>query len=326
MDQTELPGREVWLPLCEPEAVAEAICNLRVRGAPAIGIAAAYGVALALRTTGESPYQKVIQAIDLLESTRPTAVNLSWALQRMRQVAIRSRDFPPEQLFTALLEEAKAIESEDRDAGRKLGLNGLTLLQDGMTVITHCHAGGVATSGYGTALAPIILGSQQGMHLKAFIDETRPLLQGSRITAWELTRAGVPATLITDSTAGHVMKTKEVDAVIVGADRIAANGDVANKIGTYALAVLASAHAIPFYVAAPLSTIDHATPSGEEIEIEERAPAEITHGFGRPTAPENVSVYNPAFDITPAAFVTAIITERGVMRPPYTASLNALAG
>ena len=324
LDQTQLPAQEIWLELCEPEEIAEAIRSLRVRGAPAIGIAAAYGVVLALREQCESPHSAVLGAIELLESTRPTAVNLTWALARMRAVVTKHAASTLDELRGALLQEARAIESEDRAAGRRLGQYGLELLKPGMTVLTHCHTGGVATSGYGTALAPLVLGAQQGIELKAYVDETRPLLQGSRITAWELTRAGVPATLITDSMAGHVMYTKKIDAVIVGADRIAANGDVANKIGTYALAVLAKAHGIDFYVSAPLSTVDFATPTGADIVIEERAPAEVTHGFGRQTAPDGVDVYNPAFDVTPADLVTAIITEHGIVRSPYLTGLRAL--
>lgn len=326
LDQTRLPAQEVWLKLCKPEEVAEAIRSLRVRGAPAIGIAAAYGVVLSLGETAGLPPDEALRAIELLESTRPTAVNLSWALARMRTVLTQHTSSALDELRSALLQEAQAIEAEDRAAGRQLGLYGLELLSPGMTVLTHCHTGGVATSGYGTALAPLVLGAQQGIELKAYVDETRPLLQGSRITAWELARAGVPATLITDSMAGHVMHTKNIDAVMVGADRIAANGDVANKIGTYALAVLAKAHGVAFYVSAPLSTVDFATPTGAEIVIEERAPAEVTHGFGRQTAPEGVEVYNPAFDVTPADLVTAIITEHGIVRPPYLTGLRAVSG
>ena len=322
LDQTQLPVREVWLDLCTPEEVAEAICSLRVRGAPAIGIAAAYGVVLASHT--DQPHEAVECAIGLLESTRPTAVNLSWALARMRSVTNINKESRSEQLHAALLAEAQAIEAEDRAAGLRLGEYGLELLKPGSTVLTHCHTGGVATSGYGTALAPLVLGAQRGLKFNAFVDETRPLLQGSRITAWELARAGVPATLITDSMAAHVMRTRRIDAVMVGADRIAANGDVANKIGTYALAVLARAHGVAFYVSAPLSTVDFATPTGADIVIEERAPDEVTRGFGHQTAPDGVEVYNPAFDITPADYVTAIITDKAIVRPPYLTGLRAL--
>ncbi|MFQ5571545.1 MAG: S-methyl-5-thioribose-1-phosphate isomerase, partial [Rhodothermales bacterium] len=259
-----------------------------------------------------------------LARTRPTAVNLFFALDRMHDVAEARSSDSRTALRDRLLEEAKAIHQEDLEAGLRLGENGLSLFEDGMTVLTHCNAGGMATSGYGTALAPFLLSKERGVALRAFVDETRPLLQGSRITAWELTKARVPATLITDSMAGHVMQQGRVDAVIVGADRIAANGDVANKIGTYSLAVLADAHGIPFYVSAPLSTIDMNTPTGADIVIEERERREVTHGFGRQTAPGAVDVYNPAFDVTPARLVTAIITERGVVYSPNAENLKAL--
>jgi methylthioribose-1-phosphate isomerase len=325
LDQTRLPVEEVWLVIETPEAMAEAIRQLRVRGAPAIGIAAAYGVVLALREDGQAePNRVVTQAIDLLATTRPTAVNLFYALDRMRVVSAQHQRASQEEMRQRLLEEAQAIHQEDLAAGRRIGEHGLSLLQDGMTVLTHCHAGGVATSGYGTALAPLLLSKELGITLQAFVDETRPLLQGSRITAWELDKAGIPATLITDSMAGHVMQQGHIQAVIVGADRIAANGDVANKIGTYSLALLAHAHGIPFYVAAPHSTIDFETPTGQDIVIEERGREEVTHGFGRQTAPDAIPVYNPAFDVTPARLVTAIITEAGVIKPPYPDHMLAL--
>ena len=332
LDQTRLPVEEVWLDLRSPEEVAEAIRKLRVRGAPAIGIAAAYGVVLALREDGQSsdgsdegaPSRAAMAAVELLKTTRPTAVNLFYTLNRMARVIESHAHAGRSELKERLLEEAHAIFQEDLEAGKLLGTHGLSLLRKNMTVLTHCHTGGVATSGYGTALAPLILGQEKGFSLRAYVDETRPLLQGSRITAWELAKSGVPATLITDSMAGHVMRQGRVDAVIVGADRIAANGDVANKIGTYSLAVLARAHDIPFYVSAPVSTIDLQTPTGEDIEIEERESREVTHGFGRQTAPDGVTVYNPAFDVTPAELVTAIITERGVVRPPYEERLMEL--
>ena len=323
LDQTRLPVEEVWLGIRSPEEMGEAIRKLRVRGAPAIGIAAAYGVVLALRNRVDDPAASALKAADLLEKTRPTAVNLFYALKRMRGAVRDHANASPEEMKARLLEEAEAIFSEDLAAGKRLGEHGLSLLGDGKTVLTHCHTGGVATSGYGTALAPLILAREKGLSLRAYVGETRPLLQGSRITAWELQKSGVPATLISDSMAGHVMKAGRVDAVIVGADRIAANGDVANKIGTYSLAVLAKAHDIPFYVSAPLSTVDMDTPTGADIEIEERAADEITHGFGRQTAPDGIMVYNPAFDVTPAELVSAIITEHGIVRPPYEPSLRA---
>ena len=323
LDQTRLPLEEVWLEIDTPEQMADAIRTLRIRGAPAIGLAAAFGMVLAA-TPGLEPGEaarRVREAADLLQSTRPTAVNLFWALERMRRVVERTPELDGPALRIRLLGEASLIYQEDLEAGLKLGEHGLSLLRDGMTVLTHCHAGGVATSGYGTALAPLLLSTEHGLRLEAFVDETRPLLQGSRITAWELGRAGVPTTLITDSTAGHVMQQGRIDAVFVGADRIAANGDVANKIGTYSLAVLAHAHGVPFYVSAPISSIDPYTPTGNEVIIEERDPREVTHGFGRQTAPVGVAVYNPAFDVTPARLITAIITEAGVVRPPYGESL-----
>lgn len=320
LDQTRLPLEEVWVKISTPEEMAEAIRSLRVRGAPAIGIAAAFGVVLAAGFDGSRT--AALEAADLLEKTRPTAVNLFYALKRMRRAAVDHDDAPD--LKSRLLAEARAIFEEDLAAGKALGEHGLSLLANGSTVLTHCHTGGVATAGYGTALAPLILAKEKGLVLKAYVDETRPLLQGSRITAWELLKSGIPATLISDSMAGHVMREGRIDAVIVGADRIAANGDVANKIGTYSLAVLARAHGIPFYVSAPLSTIDLDTPSGDAIEIEERAVEEITCGFGRRTAPDGIMVYNPAFDVTPAELVTAIITEHGVVYPPYVRSLQVL--
>ena len=330
LDQTALPEQENWLRIETPEAMAFAIRSLAVRGAPAIGIAAAFGVALALRDQEERPARELLEhvsgSIDLLAATRPTAVNLFYALERMRQVLDEWEGGGFEGgtalLRARLLKEAQSIFAEDQDAGRRLGEFGLELLGDASTILTHCHTGGVATSGYGTALAPIILAKERGRPLRAFVDETRPLLQGSRITAWELMKAGVDATLITDSMAAHVMQQGLVDAVIVGADRIAANGDVANKIGTYGLAVLADAHGIPFYVSAPVSTIDLGTASGQDIVIEERDAEEVRRGFGKLTAPAGVDVYNPAFDVTPAELVDAIITERGVIRAPYGQSLR----
>jgi len=316
LDQTRLPVEEVWLEITTPEQMAEAIRMLRVRGAPAIGHAAAYGVVLSVREEerGTSAYQRALQAIELLGRTRPTAVNLFRSLERMRAVV---ETFREDRLFDPLLAEAKAMYAEDQQASRQIGLHGLEVIKPGMNVLTHCHTGGVATSGYGTALAVFHLAKEQGIPIHVYVDETRPLLQGARITAWELMKADIPATLITDSMAGMLMQQGRVDAVFVGADRVAANGDVANKIGTYSLAVLAAAHNIPFYVALPLSTVDLDMPHGGAIQIEERAPEEITHGFGRQTAPAGVKVYNPAFDVTPAYLVTAWITERGIVRPPF---------
>ncbi len=325
LDQTRLPAEETWLPITTVDEMAEAIRHLRVRGAPAIGIAAAYGTVLALGGETSNPAGAARDAIALLRTTRPTAVNLFWALDRMAGVVEANREADGGELRAALLGEADAIFEEDQEAGRRLGKHGLSLFKSGMTVLTLCHTGGVATSGYGTALAPLLMAAEAGLHLRAFACETRPLLQGARITAWELAKAGVDATLITDSMAAHVMQQGLVDAVIVGADRIAANGDTANKIGTYGLAVLAKAHGLPFYVSAPRSTVDVETATGADIPIEERDRREITHGFGRQTAPDGVKVYNPAFDVTPAQLITAIVTEEGVFAPGEVAVRPAQA-
>lgn len=323
LDQTQLPTAETWLQIETPAEMGAAIKRLSVRGAPAIGIAAAYGVVLSLNEPADNPVAHALESANYLATTRPTAVNLFWALDKMRAVAAEF-DGDAEALFVALLTAAKRIHEDDLAAGEKLGLYGLEVLEEGMRVMTHCHAGGVATSGYGTALAPLLMSPARGVHLEAIVNETRPLLQGSRITAWELQKMGVPTTLITDSMAGHVMQQGMVDAIIVGADRIAANGDAANKIGTYALSVLAKAHGIPFYVSAPCSTIDLQVATGNEIDIEERGAKEITHGLGRQTAPENIVVYNPAFDVTPADHIAAIITERGIVWAPDAQKIAAL--
>ncbi len=326
LDQTKLPQEEIWLEIKTPAQMAAAIKRLSVRGAPAIGIAAAYGVVLAFNdpAAGKDLRVQLLEEIDLLAATRPTAVNLFWALERMRKVVDTTDAGDAAVLKQSLLDEAKKIHNEDLAAGKQLGINGLQVLTEGMRVMTHCHAGGVATSGYGTALAPLLMAKDQGVHLEAIVNETRPLLQGSRITAWELQKAGVNATLITDSMAGHAMQQGMVDAIIVGADRIAANGDVANKIGTYGLAVLATAHGIPFFVSAPCSTIDMNIESGVDIDIEKRDRQEITNGFGRQTAPDDIEVYNPAFDVTPAQLITALITERGIVYQPDVIQIRAL--
>ena len=329
LDQRLLPEQTVYLKLKTPEDVWEAIRELKVRGAPAIGIAAAYGVVLGaagFAGTVEQLAAEVRRHAEYLATSRPTAVNLFWALDRMkaRAQALAESGVPTEQAIAALLDEAKRIQAEDEETNRRIGEHALTLFQDGMGVLTHCNAGGLATSKYGTALAPFYLALEQGIHLKVFADETRPVLQGARLTAFELQQAGVDVTLITDNMAGHVMSKGWVQAVIVGTDRVAANGDVANKIGTYGVAVLAKAHNIPFYVACPMSTIDLSTPTGADIPIEERHPDEVTQGFGRRTAPEGVAVYNPAFDVTPSRLVTAIITEKGIVRAPYDTGLRGL--
>ncbi|WP_127531208.1 S-methyl-5-thioribose-1-phosphate isomerase [Paenibacillus kobensis] len=329
LDQRLLPGEVVYLELRTSESVWDAIKHLAVRGAPAIGIAAAYGVVLGSRDAEGTPEQwlgAVNKSADYLATSRPTAVNLFWALDRMKARAAQlvAEGGSLESLKQSLLDEAIAIQSEDEETCRLIGVHALELFEDGMGVLTHCNAGGLATAKYGTALAPFYLAKEQGINLKVFADETRPVLQGARLTAFELQQAGVDVTLICDNMAGMVMSKGWINAVIVGTDRVAANGDVANKIGTYSVAVLAKAHGIPFYVACPLSTIDLNTPSGDLIPIEERHAEEITEGFGKRTAPEGVKVFNPAFDITPNEYVTAIITEKGIIKPPFNVNLKKL--
>jgi len=328
LDQRLLPEEIVYLPLTTSEDVWEAIRHLKVRGAPAIGIAAAYGVVLGSRdaaTEGEW-LADVKKHAEYLATSRPTAVNLFWALDRMKAAADRfsGEGLSLNGLKEALTNEAIAIQSEDEETNRLIGEHALGLFKDDMGVLTHCNAGGLATAKYGTALAPFYLAKEQGMNIRVFADETRPVLQGARLTAFELQQAGVDVTLICDNMAGMVMSKGWVDAVIVGTDRVAANGDVANKIGTYSVAVLAKAHGIPFYVACPLSTIDLSTPTGAEIPIEERNAEEITEGFGKRTAPQGVKVFNPAFDVTPHEYVTAIITEKGIVTAPFEENLRKL--
>jgi methylthioribose-1-phosphate isomerase len=329
LDQRLLPEEIVFLELTTAEDVWEAIRHLKVRGAPAIGISAAYGVYLGVRSyegTSDGLADEVRKNAAHLATSRPTAVNLFWALDRMMRKSGEwaSSGLPVDEMKEALLTEAIAIQSEDEETCRMIGEHALTLMNDGIGVLTHCNAGGLATAKYGTALAPFYLAKERGWDLKVFADETRPVLQGARLTAFELQQAGIDVTLITDSMAGHVMSKGWVQAVIVGTDRVAANGDVANKIGTYSVAVLAKAHGIPFYVACPLSTIDLNTATGAEIPIEERHEDEVTQGFGKRTAPKGVKVYNPAFDITPHEYVTAIITEKGVVYPNYQDNLPKL--
>ena len=329
LDQTRLPGEVAYERCRDIESVAEAIRSLKVRGAPAIGVAAAYGVVLGVRQSAADEYEafgrEVDDAADRLAATRPTAVNLFWALERMRRTARENRGAPVEDIKGALLREAMAIQSEDERTCRLIGEHGAALLRSGQTVLTHCNAGALATSGMGTALAVVYRAHGEGKRIHVYADETRPVLQGARLTSWELAQAGIGVTLICDNTAAQVMKEGRIDCVIVGADRVAANGDVANKIGTYGVAVLADAHGVPLYVAAPFSSIDLSMESGREIPIEEREAAEISQGPGGRTAPEEVEVYNPAFDVTPARYVSAIITERGVARRPYAESLAALS-
>ncbi|WEK56285.1 MAG: S-methyl-5-thioribose-1-phosphate isomerase [Candidatus Cohnella colombiensis] len=329
LDQRLLPEETVYLRLTTPEQVWEGIRELKVRGAPAIGIAAAYGVVLGVlnfKGNLQELFQSVVQYADNLATSRPTAVNLFWALDRMkaRTSALVEMNLTTEEVIDALINEAQQIHAEDEETNRLIGQHALSLFSDGMGVLTHCNAGGLATSKYGTALAPFYLALEEGINLKVFADETRPVLQGARLTAFELQQAGVDVTLICDNMAGHVMSKGWIQAVIVGTDRVAANGDVANKIGTYSVAVLAKAHQIPFYVACPLSTIDLSTPTGADIPIEQRNVDEVSHGFGKRTAPKGVNIYNPAFDITPNELVTAIITEKGIIRAPYSDSLKQL--
>jgi methylthioribose-1-phosphate isomerase len=322
IDQVLLPRQVQFVDCRAAEDVWQAIKLLRVRGAPAIGIAAAMGAFLGVRDINPSDTAGLVAELrhtaDYLASSRPTAVNLFWALERMVRVAEENHSLEVPDLKVRLLEEACTIRDEDEKMCRAIGEHGAGILADGDGVLTHCNAGALATAAYGTALASIFIAHERGMRLHVFADETRPLLQGARLTTWELMQAGIAVTLITDSTAGQVMKEGRVQLVLVGADRITANGDAANKIGTYSVAVLAQAHGIPFYVAAPSSTFDLSLPDGALIPIEERAAEEITEGFGRRTAPENVVVYNPAFDVTPANLITAIITEHGIIEQPDT--------
>lgn len=328
IDQTKLPTILEVIEIDNVKDCWDAIKVLKVRGAPAIGIAAAYGVVLGIRDVNEDSfdefYKEFKKISDYLGSSRPTAVNLFWALERMDKVVLENKELPIGEIKKALEQEAIMIHKEDEETCRKIGENGLEVLKDGMTVLTHCNAGRLATAKYGTALAPIYVAKEKGINIKVFADETRPLLQGSRLTAFELQEAGVDVTLITDNMAAMVMAEGKIDAVIVGCDRVAANGDTANKIGTYGVALLAKAHNIPFYIAGPLSTIDLGTPTGNEIPIEERDPEEIINGFGKQTAPSNIKVYNPAFDVTPNRLITGIITEKGIATAPYDISLKKL--
>ncbi len=326
IDQTRLPQEEVYLELASYREVASAIKEMKVRGAPAIGVAGAYGIALGgldIKAESRSDFLAELEAIIReIEATRPTAKNLFAAADRMRKAAVTS--VTTEDIKEALLSEATRIHAGEMESTLKLSELGGELIEDGFTILTHCNAGPLATNGYGTALGVIICAARQGKKISVFADETRPLLQGARLTAWELKMAEIPVTLITDSMAGYFMKQGKIDCVIVGADRIAANGDTANKIGTYSLAVLAMEHGIPFYVAAPSSTFDMSISSGDEIPIEERDPAEVTHIQGVAIAPEGVKAANPAFDVTPHHYITAIITEKGIFKEPYLERLRGM--
>jgi methylthioribose-1-phosphate isomerase len=329
IDQTLLPGTVEYRECRTAEEIWEAIRALRVRGAPAIGVAAAMGVVLGLQPFRGSELATFVRRLHhvakYLQTSRPTAVNLSWAVKRLeRLVEAAQNTTSPEQIFHSLWTEALAIAEEDRVMCRAIGEAGAGLIKDGQGVLTHCNAGGLATADYGTALAVVFRAAEQGKRFQVFADETRPLLQGARLTAWELRERGIDVTLICDNMAAQVMKEGRVQLVVVGADRIAANGDTANKIGTYGVALLARAHRIPFYVAAPSSTFDLGMPTGAGIPIEQRDPREITHGFGRPTAPEGIKVYNPAFDVTPAELITGIITEKGLIDPVTARAVKEL--
>jgi methylthioribose-1-phosphate isomerase len=329
VDQRKLPGQEVYVRCRTPQEVAKAIRTMVIRGAPAIGVAAAWGIALGVRrSTAKGTRQLAVEfqkICDMMAATRPTAVNLFWAIDRMKRVFGEGAQAgeSTEELANRLDREAQKIHDEDVASCRAMGAHGAQMLADGSRVLTHCNAGALATAGYGSALGVIRAAVESGKKIAVFADETRPFLQGARLTAWELVRDGINTTVITESMAGPLMRAGEIDAVIVGADRIAANGDTANKIGTYTVAVLAHEHRIPFYIAAPLSTIDLDTPEGDKIPIEERDQREVSHLGSARLTPEGAKIRNPAFDITPHRYITGIVTERGILRPPYAESLAA---
>lgn len=320
LDQTKLPLEVTYVECTDYRKVAEGISKLWIRGAPAIGIAAAMGIALGAQEIKAAHFEEFVKKLDSIFnemlSTRPTAVNIRWAVERIKSILIKNREESVSRLKEILIEESKKILAEDIVANRSIGRWGADFIKEGDTILTHCNAGSLATGGYGTATAPMFVAKEEGKSFQVFADETRPVLQGARLTVWELMQAGIPVTLITDNTAGALMQSGEIDFVIVGTDRTARNGDVANKIGTYSLAILCKEHNIPFYVAAPLSSIDFKIPSGEYIPIEERGPEEVTHIFGKcQIAPDGVNVRNIAFDVTPHKYVTAIITEKGAFSP-----------
>ncbi len=329
LDQTRLPKEEIYEEMQTREDVWDAIYKLKVRGAPAIGVAAAYGLCLAVRDCPEEDMEcfemRLKEDAEYLATARPTAVNLSWALKRLVRHFEELRPKTVQQAKKELLLEARRIQEEDESACLAMGQYGLSLLRPGMGILTHCNAGALATSRYGTCLAPIYLGQEQGYDFRVFADETRPLLQGARLTAWELQKSGVDVTLICDNMAASVMAKGWIDAVVVGCDRMAANGDGANKIGTFGAAVLAKEHGIPFYMYVPTSTIDLNTPTGSNIQIELRSGEEISRMWYRePMAPKGIKTYNPAFDVTPARYITAVITEKGIVKPPYEENLPKL--
>jgi methylthioribose-1-phosphate isomerase len=329
IDQTKLPMEETYVNCTTYQQVADVIREMVVRGAPAIGVAAAMGIALGVQNSkaenGGDMKRDFDQICEVIGKTRPTAVNLFWAIRRMQDKFETLRVRPIPQVKQSLIEEAKRMHAEDIAANQAMGLHGATLMPATGGVLTHCNAGALATCGYGTALGVIRAAIEQGKKIHVYADETRPFLQGSRLTAWELMKDGIPTTVISDNMSGAMMKEGKIQAIVVGADRIAANGDVANKIGTYTVAVLAKEHGIPFYVAAPISTVDLETPDGSKIPIEQRNPREVTHIAGKQMVPDGVSIENPAFDVTPAKYVTAIVTERGIARAPYEESLKKLS-
>lgn len=330
IDQTLIPDEFIILEFTDYRDVAEAIRIMQVRGAPAIGVTAALGIALGAQTIQETDPERFLEHLleitDEFRTTRPTAVNLFWAIDRMIRTAEQNAGLSVDFIKAALVDEGRQILKEDIEINKRLGKYGAELIRDGDTILTHCNAGALATAGYGTALGVIRAAADSGKKIKVIADETRPRLQGMRLTAWELLQYGIPVTVITDNMAAWAMSKGMVNCVVVGADRIAANGDVANKVGTYGVAVLARAHNIPFYVAAPISTIDIAIPDGEHIPIEERAAREVTHIGETRIAPKGVAVCNPSFDVTPAEYVAGIITEQGVLRPPYFQSIGKAAG
>jgi methylthioribose-1-phosphate isomerase len=327
IDQTRLPLHEEYVTCRNYEEVATAIRDMIIRGAPAIGVAAAMGVAIGVQHASEQDLDAQVDTIcDTLAKTRPTAVNLFWAIDRMKRLYASLRGRPIAEIRRRLIDEAVLVREEDIAINRAIGKHGAPLVPEGKTVLTHCNAGALATAGYGTALGVIRAAVEAGKRIDVFADETRPFLQGARLTVWELQQDGIPTTLITDNMAGHFMKSGRIGCVVVGADRIAANGDVANKVGTYSVAVLAKENNVPFYVAAPVSTLDLTLATSDQIPIEERSAAEVTHVFGHAVAPHGTAVKNPAFDVTPARYVTGIITERGVASAPYEESLKKMAG
>jgi methylthioribose-1-phosphate isomerase len=327
IDQTRLPNEEIYVTCQSYTEVAEAIRSMVIRGAPAIGVAAAMGVAIGIAQANPEGLDAQMATISAeLAATRPTAVNLFWAIDRMNRLYRECRHLAWEEIRDRMIAEARLVRTEDIEINNAIGRHGAPLVPDGKTVLTHCNAGALATAGYGTALGVIRAAVEAGKDIDVFADETRPFLQGARLTVWELQHDGIRATLITDNMAGHFLHSGRIGCVVVGADRIAANGDVANKIGTYSVAVLAKENNVPFYVAAPISTLDLSLPNGEHIPIEQRGAAEVTHVFGVRVAPVGTAVQNPAFDVTPHRYVTGIITERGVARAPFEQSLRELAG